>query len=330
MSGLETTTRWLDKKITKLDEADKIIRSEHEDEMNPNGTSYLNWVITPSFEKSQSTSLVGNFTFYQVYKFSFYQVPQGSTIDDSLTPYSGWVLAYELNQKVHYIINRNTYSKLILRKMLKYTGRNELIQETTRAYGDLFVWLISKVYTQNNTIEKIDDNLPDIIVDEIRGFKGRTEDSLNTVSAEGPSVMNILSTLSFLVESQNLRQVTFDLRYSDMTSIEVMLSTSNTVAVDLNQYMAMHTNINNEAQAIAIVFLTFYLEILPVIVQNYISELESGNWGKNGCVNFLQQVAHALSEKVKLRIGDLKSNPDQLIFNKTMDKEEHEEEQADS
>ena len=327
MSGLETTTRWLDKETTTLDKADAIMRAVHADENNLNGTSYLNWLITPSFEKKKTESFAGNVISYQIYKFSFYQVPQGSTIDDNLTPYSGWVLAYEANQKVHYIINRNTYSKLILRKMLKYTGRNELIQEMTRAYGDLFVWLISKVYTQNNTIEKTDDNLSDIVVDEIRGFKGRTEDSLNTVSAEGPSVMNILSTLSFLVESQNLRQVTFDLRYSDLPSTEVMLSTSNTVAIDLNQYMA-NTNSIDETRSIAKVFLTFYLEILPVIIQNYFGELEAGNWGKDGCVNFLQKVADALSEKVKMRIGDLKSNPDQLVFNK-LDQGEQEEETKD-
>ena len=316
MSVLETTTRWLDETKTSLSEVDALMKSEHPDENNPTGPSYLSWKITAAEGESVRVSYAGNELCYRLYRFSFYQVPQGASIDDSLTSYySGWILAYEVKQKIHYIINRNSDSKRILRKILKYTGKNELIQEGTRAYGDLYVWLISKVYGQNNLIENSDDNLPDITIDEIRGFKGKTEDLLNTVSAEGPSVMNILSTLSFLIESQNLRQITFDLKYSDLPSLEVMLSTSNTVALNINEFMAMNPNIDDQDVAIAKAFLTFYLEILPVIVQNYFGELDARTWGKDGCVTFLQQVATALSEKVKARIGDLEENPDQLVFN---------------
>ena len=325
MAGLDTTTRWLDETKTKLSEVDSVLGSAHPDEKNPNGPSYLSWQISVPKGEPVKTSYAGNELTYRLYRFSFYQVPQGATIDDSLTSYySGWVLAYELKNRIHYIINRNSDSKRILRKLLKYTGKNELIQEGTRAYGDLYVWLISKVYSQNNLIENSDDTLSDITIDEIRGFKGKTEDLLNTVSAAGPSVMNILSTLSFLIESQNLRQITFDLKYADLPALEVMLSTSNTVALNMNEFMAMNPNIIDQDVAIAKAFLTFYLEILPVIVQNYFGELDAGTWGQDGCVKFLQQVADALSEKVKYRIGDLKENPDQLVFN-TKDENDREE-----
>ena len=328
MSVLETTTRWLDETKTSLNEVDSLMKLNHPDENNPNGPSYLSWDITTAEGDPIKASYAGNELFYRLYRFSFYQVPQGASIDDSLTSfYSGWILVYELKQKIHYIINRNSDSKRILRKILKYTGKNELIQESTRAYGDLYVWLISKVYGQNNLIENSDDTLSDITIDEIRGFKGKTEDLLNTVSAEGPSVMNILSTLSFLIESQNLRQITFDLKYADLPSLEVMLSTSNTVSLNINEFMAMNPNILDQDIAIAKAFLTFYLEIMPVVVQNYFGELDSGAWGKDGCVTFLQQVATALSEKVKTRIGDLEENPDQLVFN-TKDSESSEGEEG--
>lgn len=316
MSVLETTTRWLDETKTTLNEVDLLMKSEHTDENNPSGPSYLNFNIGVPEGKPIKVAFGGNELYYRVYHYSFFQVPQDASIDDSMTThFAGWVLAYELNGKIHYIINRNSLSKFVLRKLLRYTGKNELRQEITRAYGDLYVWLISKVYSQNNLIENSDDNLPDITINEIRGFKGKTEDLMNTVSAEGPSVMNILSTLSFLIESQNLRQITFDLKYSDLPSLEVMLSTSNTVALNLNEFIAMNPSVADQDILIAKAYLIFYLEILPVVVQNYSSELDAGTWGKDGCVTFLQQVAGALSEKVNARIGDLKDNPDQLIFN---------------
>ncbi|ALJ22869.1 hypothetical protein AO203_02195 [Lactobacillus gallinarum] len=43
-------------------------------------------------------------------------------------------------------------------------------------------------------------------IDSIIGFKGNTEDSLNKVSATGDGIMNILSTLSFLLESSSLNK----------------------------------------------------------------------------------------------------------------------------
>ena len=66
--------------------------------------------------------------------------------------------------------------------------------------------------------------------------------------------------------------------------------------------------------------LYIYLELLPTIVQTYNGELAAGKWGKNSCVHFLQDVAHALADKVDARIDDLKKNPDQLTFN-LVDKE---------
>ena len=167
MSVLETTTRWLDETKTSLNEVDSLMKLNHPDENNPNGPSYLSWDITTAEGDPIKASYAGNELFYRLYRFSFYQVPQGASIDDSLTSfYSGWILVYELKQKIHYIINRNSDSKRILRKILKYTGKNELIQESTRAYGDLYVWLISKVYGQNNLIENSDDTLSDITIDE--------------------------------------------------------------------------------------------------------------------------------------------------------------------
>ena len=76
-----------------------------------------------------------------------------------------------------------------------------------------------------------------LVINIIRGFKGDTEDSLTTISAEGESVMNIISTLSFLIESKNLNQINIDLAYRNHTNIGVTLNNKSTVFVSEERYI---------------------------------------------------------------------------------------------
>lgn len=315
MSEFETTTRYIDLTNTSLNNVDEILCSEHPDEVKADGISYVNFKVTKP-KCSEKIRIANHDVEYKFYRYSYDQVPQGADLDDSLNPHqSGWIIAYVDNKKIHYIINRYSLAQFVLRKFLKYTQRNAIRQEMNRTYGDLFVWMISRVYNLENQIENGDDSAPDdVIIDDISGFKGKTENNLNTISAKGSSIVNILSTLSFLIESQNLKQITFHLNYDNIPPLNVILSTSSTVALNIVQYLAYKTDCENKDDEVARLFLRFYIEILPVIIQNYDGELETNKWGKDGCVKFLQTVAKALSDKVDLRINDLKTNPDQLRF----------------
>lgn len=195
--------------------------------------------------------------------------------------------------------------------MLRYTGKGEVVRTPVRVFGDLFVWLISKVYKGENIIESNSDTLADISIDAVRGFKGNTEDLRTKVSASGETVMNIISSLSFLVESQRLNQITLDIAYREHANIEVSLSNRFTVATSIDRYIGELSK-NNSYETLATVLLLLYNEILPIIIQNYQIAVEATQWGQGKCVDFLQQVANDLSEKVKVRIQDLLSKPEQL------------------
>ena len=175
----------------------------------------------------------------------------------------------------------------------------------------MFVWLISKVYSSENTILSESDNLADLNIDSIKGFKGNTEDLLAKVSMSGESVMNIISALSFLIESQNLNQVTINLSYRKHTSIEVSLNNKNTIGFDEEKYLGEFNQATKE-EIIANCLLVLYSEILPILIQTYQSDFDNGQWGQGKCVEFLQKVAADLAEKVKNRIEDLTSRPEQL------------------
>lgn len=307
-----TTTRWTDNKNTDLKEIESLLLNTHPDERSDVSASYINWSIDKAFPENKKVHLNGRDIEYNFYKFSVDFVPGGMLEDDDMIMHrTGFVIPYLSAGKIRYIIDRNSDAQTLLRKMLRYTGKGEVVRTPVRVFGDLFVWLISKVYKGENIIESNSDTLADISIDAVRGFKGNTEDLRTKVSASGETVMNIISSLSFLVESQRLNQITLDIAYREHANIEVSLSNRSTVATSIDRYIGELSK-NNSYETLATVLLLLYNEILPIIIQNYQMAVEATQWGQGKCVDFLQQVTNDLSEKVKVRIQDLLSRPEQL------------------
>ena len=197
--------------------------------------------------------------------------------------------------------------------MLFYSGKGEILSNSLELSGDLFVWLISKVYGKENTISSENEELGDLIIDSIKGFKGDTEDLLAKVSMSGESVMNIISALSFLIESRNLNQIKIALSYRNHINIEISLNNRKTIGLDEDKYLGELVQVPRH-EMIATCILSLYMEIVPILLQKYQSDIDLNLWGQGKCVSFLEMVADDLNKKVKSRIDDLIAKPEQLKF----------------
>ena len=200
------------------------------------------------FDSDKTGTFYDRSITYNYYTFSVDQIPSGAeTIDDGMYRKNGFVIVYLDSGKVRYIISRNTYAQTFLRKMLFYTGKGEIVTSALNFTGDIFVWLISKIYEKDNIFSSENEALGDLTIDSIKGFKGDTEDFLARVSVSGESVMNIISTLSFLVESQNLNQITIALSYLKHSNIEISLNNRNTLGFNDEEYLGelMQKNMKN-------------------------------------------------------------------------------------
>ena len=312
-------TRWTDEKNTSMTEVEKLLDSEHPDEISESGSQYLNWEIKKMFVSDKTDTFYGRPITYNYYTFSVDQIPNGlESIDDGMYKKKGFVIVYLDAGKVRYIISRNAYAQTFLRKMLFYTGKGEVVANALNFTGDIFVWLISKVYEKENIFSSENENLGDLTIDSIKGFKGDTEDFLAKVSVSGESVMNIISTMSFLIESQNLNQITVALSYLKHSNIEISLNNKNTLGFNDEEYLGELAQKKHE-DLVASCLLLLYTEILPIILQKYQSDVDANLWRQGKCVSFLERVADDLSEKVKLRINDLTSRPEQLKMNMTQE-----------
>ena len=194
----------------------------------------------------------------------------------------------------------------LLRRLLSFSGKNELEKNSFDFSNDFFIWLIYRVYNSNYNIEIAPDEKA-LKLDAIKGFKGDTEDLQTKVSASGETVMNIISTLSFLLESSNLNQVKLDLNYTGHQNISLVLQ-KGTVNASLDDYVGNYEQEDTFELKIAKLYLTIYLEILPMLFQEYNTDIGNELWNKDVYITFMKSVGENLTEKIKNKISFLDEN----------------------
>lgn len=310
------TTRWLDKKTKNFDMIIELLSEAPKDEINESSYSYCNWSINRVFLDNQCIKLNGKEIHYNYFKYRYdYILPGPQPIEDRTSKNEGIVIPYYNGTSVNFIINRNSDAQKLIRKIMNYSGRNEIEKNMFSIDNDFFIWLINRVYTNENNIEPINDELNNISIDAIKGFKGNTDDLLTKVSAKGESVMNIISTLSFFLESRNLDQITLDLEYDTHQSITLVLTnkgSNGTVSVYEDKYQGYFEDELDHNNILPKLILLIYLEILPLLIQSYNSDKENDIWSESKNIVFLNKVAEELSEKVQFRVKALKEGINNL------------------
>lgn len=214
------------------------------------------------------------------------------------------IIIYQQNSSVFYIVDQNSSAKKLLRKLLAYTGKNEVDKNCFDFPDDFFIWLVNQVYNSNATIENTaTDETKTLSLEEIKGIRGDTEDLLTRVSATGESVMNVISTLAFLLESKKVNQVILTMRYTGHTCICIKIQ-KKTLEIE-NPYHGAFDGDTTE-QLLAKLYLLLYLEILPLIEQEYRTAKEE-EWTHEAYINFLTGLKDDILEKINNKILDLRA-----------------------
>ncbi len=298
------TRRWRDDETVSLDEALTLLLDDVPDENKSSGNYWKNMKTKKVFSENQSINLNGRNIRYNLVKCSYDQISAGiGPIEDRTVHKSANIIAYFTGSTVKYIITQNSRSQKLLRMLLSYTGRNELLEDDFELTNDFFIWLISKVYNTENVIESDNDNLSYLQLDTIKGFKGDVEDEQTKVSASGESVMNVISALSFLLESKRLKQIKLDLRYGEHENVSLILK-NNSIMLDLKSYQGIYEQ-DSPDELISKLYLLIYLEILPIIEQEYRSNVDDDIWNKKAYIDFMKTLAETISKKIDDKIEAL-------------------------
>lgn len=208
---------------------------------------------------------------------------------------------YEYLNKVYYITNLNSKAQFILRRILGYTGKKEIENMNIDLPSGIFMWLIQKVFTENNefTISGVTQADEKIIIDSIVGLRGETQDE-NKLQAEGDTVLNLLTVLSFILESDKLRQLIFNAECLGHENIPIRLNDKGYVSINSDDYDGTFEDFNMSKKKAAILLLV-YNGILPHLIESYYEEKSDGNWNKEKRNEFLDQIQNSLIDRLETR-----------------------------
>lgn len=302
-----TTTRWIDTEVENINGALELIMRDNEDLQSGSGITYGNLTKNKIFDNLQSVSINNNDIIYNLIEFSVDTITPGDeSIETRTSKINGLILVYEIGGNVKYIINRNYDALKLLRKLCHYEGQNEIVGDNPSFSSDIFMWFVKSVFTEENSFSftQQDQTEKELTINSIMGVRGETRDE-NKISAVGKdTVMNLVSTLSLILESDDLKQLIIRIEYSQHENLEIKLTTKGVISNEITSYEGNFINSNNYDQKAKILLLV-YLEILPNFLQVYHNNLESGEWSSQQKENFFELIESQLISKLEERKTDI-------------------------
>lgn len=289
-----STTRWKDNTKSKINEAIDLLVDTIPDDDSTASICRKNWKIQKCFPDNLSFPFLSSTIEFNMVNYSYDKVTTGA--EDNIVPQNGFIVVYCLGNSVYYIISKKADNKTILRKMLSYSGKNELDNDNSsiKTDSDFFLWLIKRIYYGDNSIEINDEH--SLVINAIKAFQGDTEDSQTKLSASGESVMNVISALSFFLESKQLKTVTIELSYRNHSKIEITIK-SDALDVDTKSYIGDFDYLDPDEKK-ARLHLLVYLEIIPLLIQEYRTDKENDLWNTNRYFDFVVDVANTIAKKI--------------------------------
>ena len=298
------TTRWLDKYNKELSSViEKIISFKENYGVE---TGEKNFKFEKVFKENQVININSRNISFNKINISYDIVDAGEQPEeDRTTRKEEFLLIYSTGININYIINKNTSASTLIRKLNGYSGKNEVIKNMLNLDSDFFIWLISKVYNGENNIETSKDT--NIQINSIKGLKGNTDDLLNKVTADGETLMNVISALSFLLESNKINQIKIDVEYKEHQNIALTLNKTLTIDTDLKNYSGLLLEEEREMSFCKLLLIT-YLELIPQLFQAYQEEKKEELWSSQKYIDFLETIGSDISTRIKEKINLYKEN----------------------
>ncbi|WP_017723196.1 hypothetical protein [Staphylococcus xylosus] len=304
--AFKRTTRWkndkendFEKNIENLIDFNSITN----DLEKGNKTYHQNFMVKKAFDKNQEVSLADEKTYFNKFHVTYERVRSGiEPIEERTDKQSLELLAYNNRGTTKFIINKNTDAMFFIRKLLKYKGQKEISNLNIKLENDFFLWLLYKIYIKDNVFSVEYVNEEELIVRNIKFFKGISLDN-NSVTSKGNTVLNLISTLSFVLEKGKIDQLVLCVAYHNHENIEIRLQTDGLIGIeDLNKYDGIYENEQTELQQSKLILL-IYNEIIPNLLEYYRNDSQDKKWDHRTKVGFLERI----KEDITNRIDQMKS-----------------------
>lgn len=301
-----STTRWIDTLSDSVDDSVNLLMRDNEVLNEDNPPRYSNLIKHQVLNESSEFQVNNQIITYNLVEFSIDYTSGGvGSIESRTRGINGLILVYQVsnqeNSSVNYIINRNSDALKYLRLLCNYRGRGEIISDNPHVSSDLFMWFVKKVYFGNNVFNfEINESLEkELRIQDILGVKSETYNE-SKLSARGDFVMQLISTLSLILESDKLEQIILRTEYTNHETIELRITDEGIVSNDIVSYSGEYED-ENSYNLKAKLILLVYLEIIPHFITKYNNEVQLDIWNLNEKERFFQNVQESLINRLEER-----------------------------
>lgn len=290
---MDRTTRWIDTINDNIQNViEKIVDKEKFKEDN-----FKNWnecFFEEAFKDNKKIELNGRSVEYNYIKGSYLE---SRASHEPIRVDLKIIIYLDSENKINYIINRNSDALTILRKLLGFKSKGEIEKKMPNIDDDFLFWVINKIYT-DSPIETESVNLETLYLESIKHFSGDSEDLQTKVSAQGESVMNLISSLSFFLESRCLNNIKLELKYRKNYGLALNFM-KNSIGIDTNNYLGEYKS-DDENETYVKLYLLIYLEIMTILVEAYNREVENAEWNDEVYKGFLKEIGEKIDERIRI------------------------------
>lgn len=293
------TTRWVDKTENNFEEIISRILNFQENKESSFGDK--NFKFEKIFSENKFVIIGDKNIIFNKINFSYDTIIEGEQPEeDRITLKKGFIIVYSTGSNTNYIISKNSDAKSFLRKINECTEKNTIVENMINYEEDFFIWLINKVYSNSNILELSDKK--EIEIKSIKGFRGKTSDLLTQIKADGETVINVISTLAFLLESKNINQITIEIGYRPHENIELKINKKGTIDIDVKYYLGELIDETDEELKFVKLVLLVYLDLLPKIYQYYKGEKSNTEWSTEKYKTFIEEIKNDILLRIEAKI----------------------------
>lgn len=294
-------SKWQDSSNRNINEIiDSVLSYEGKESYDPLTKEKLDYQIEDLAGENQSLEIGASTIEFRAFDY-FYERPilthaQDELKTDRIAANTGRVIIYSEDNKIFYIINKSGESaKTALRFLSNQEHNKTVTYKTEDIPSDMFFWLIKKLRSNQNMLAENED----LKITRILGYRGSGygDPKQAKINGSGNDVINLISTLTFLLESKKLSSLTTRMEQSKNT-YEIVFNTNGTVDVDLKNYTGDYL-LEDERIRDPKVILQTMLSILPLVMEKYKEDSEEKKWTKEVRVSFSDELVNYITEEVK-------------------------------
>ncbi len=266
----------------------------------------LHFNLEKVFNENLSINLNNTDIKYNIVDYNYEKSRYGQESNDMrsqrIQSVTGSIIVFSDGISTQFIYDRysSANSLAFLRKINDYKGKGEIENYPLMVNEDFFIWMIDKVINHKDISIDEDKHFG---INKIIGFKGSTDDQLAEVSGKGNRIMNIISTLAFLFETETVTHISPRIEY-ESNVIEITFDLRGNLNIDIDTYTGDYMITEPKEKYAKIVLMT-YLKLLPLLMSGYKNDLENELWSPKKKIDFINDLGNGISEKIKEKISNV-------------------------